>query len=386
MRDILNETLKCVRCGACKAYCPTYIEGLSEVFSARGRVVLVRNLLEERLKPSDKLIDDIYSCLLCDACKGQCPLNIDISLIIREARKILAGEDKRRRQLRWLIRILSKYPNFGFQISKLLGSTLYPYLYRKGLIPFRFTMPDAPLKGEYQVLRAEKKKGRVAIFVGCSTNYLFPHIGLSLINLLFRLGYEVVLPKGEVCCGAPFMGLGLQDDAVKMAKKNLSIFGKLNVEAVLTLCPTCLLSIRYHYGDLVGDLIDKAMDASVFIRARLQKIELRVSDIKSITYHDPCHHIHSLGISKEPREILRYAGMEIIENERGCCGFAGLFSISYRDISKALLQKRLEFFRDPAIEAIVTACPGCILQLSSGIRDKPVYHIVEMIESLMVEK
>ena len=164
MRDILDETLKCIRCGACKAYCPTYIEGLSEVFSARGRVVLVRNLLEGRLKPSDKLIDDIYSCLLCDACKGQCPLNINISLIIHEARKILAGEDKRRRQLRWLIRILSRYPNLGFRISKLLGSTLYPYLYRKGLIPFRFTMPVK----RWIIKRVwSNKQGRVISGVTC---------------------------------------------------------------------------------------------------------------------------------------------------------------------------------------------------------------------------
>lgn len=386
MKDIFEETLKCVRCGSCKANCPTYMEGLSEVMSARGRVILVRNLIEDRLRPSNNLIDDIYSCLLCEACKGQCPLNIDISSIIYEGRRLLAKADKKRRYLRWLIRFLIRYPNSGFRFSKLFGDTFYSYLYRKGVIPFRLKIPDSPLRDEHYVLRPEKKKGRVAIFVGCSTNYLFPNLGLSLINVLLRLGYEVIIPKGEVCCGAPLRDIGLQDEALRMAKKNLSIFGKLNVEAVLTLCPTCLLSIRYQYGDLVGNLIDKAMDVSVFIAERLQELEFKRSNIRTVTYHDPCHHVYSVGIAKEPREIMNYAGMDIIEAaELGCCGFAGLFSINYRDISKALLNRRVESFKKTAAEAIVTACPGCVLQLSSGI-DTPVYHIIEVIESLYCPK
>lgn len=384
MKNILDEALKCVRCGSCKAYCPTYMEGLSEATSARGRVILVKNLMESRLKPSDHLIDYIYSCLLCEACKGQCPLDVDISSIIIEGRSLLAKADRKRRYLRWLIRSLGKYPRISFKISKLLKGNLYPYLYKKGVVPYRLQIPDAPLRDDHHVLRPNNKKGRVAIFVGCSTNYIFPNLGLSLINVLLRIGYEVVLPKGEACCGAPFMELGLKSDAVRMAKKNLSIFGKLNVEAVLTLCPTCLLFIRFYYADLVGEVIERAMDVSVFLRERLKDIELKRPNIMTITYHDPCHHINSMGIWKEPREILNRVGMEIIEaDEKSCCGFAGLFSLNYRDLSKALLKKRAESIKKTSAEAIVTSCPGCVLQLSSEIEDTPVYHVVEMIELSM---
>lgn len=384
MKTIIEEAMKCVRCGNCKAYCPTYLEGLSEAVSARGRVILIKNLIESRLKPSMRLSDDIYSCLICEACKVQCPLNIDIPSIIYEGRRLLVASDRKRRGLRWLLKLTSRYPNFAFRLSRLCQDTLYPYLYRKGIIPFKLNIPDAPLKDEHQVFRPDTKKGRVAIFVGCSTNYIFPHLGLSLINVLLRMGYEVILPKGEVCCGAPFRGLGLQKDAVRMAKRNLSIFGKLNVEAILTLCPTCLLSIRYQYKDLLGEVIDNAKDVSQFLVERLGDIELKEPVLETVSYHDPCHHINSMGIMKEPRELLNRTGLRIIEmEESGCCGFAGLFSLSYRELSKVLLQNRVASFRKTEAEALVTSCPGCIFQLSTEIDDTPVYHIIEVIEMIL---
>lgn len=385
MGNFLEETIRCVRCGACKAYCPTYLEGLSEAVSARGRVILIKNLLDSRLKPSEALIDDIYSCLLCDACKGQCPLNVDISSIIYEGRRLLTQTDKRRRYLRWLVRLMSRYPSLSFKFLRSLWNPLYPYLRRRSIIPFELKIPDVPLRDEHQVLRPEKKRGRVAIFAGCSTNYLFPNLGLSLINVLIKMGYEVVLPRGEVCCGAPFRGLGLHDDAVRMAKKNISIFEKLNVEAILTLCPTCLLSIRYQYKDLAGKVMDKAMDVSEFLIERFQAMEPRKATITTISYHDPCHHANSIGIVKEPRELLKRAGLKIVENEGGCCGFAGLFSLSYRELSRSLLEKKVISLKKTGAEAIVTSCPGCILQLTSGMKDTPVYHIIEVIESLIAE-
>ncbi|MFN3480751.1 MAG: (Fe-S)-binding protein [Thermodesulfovibrionales bacterium] len=384
MKTIIEETMKCVRCGNCKAFCPTYLEGLSEAVSARGRVILIKNLIESRLKPSARLSDDIYSCLLCEACKVQCPLSIDVTSIIYEGRRLLVASDQKRRGLRWLLRLMSRYPQFAFRLSRLCQDTLYPYLYRKGIIPFRLNIPRAPLKDEHQVLRPDTKKGRVAIFVGCSTNYIFPHLGLSLINVLLRMGYEVILPKGEVCCGAPFRELGLHKDAVRMAKRNLSIFGKLNVEAILTLCPTCLLSIRYQYEDLIGEVIDNAQDVSKFLLDRLGDIELKEPDLETVSYHDPCHHINSMGIMKEPRELLNRAGLRIIEmDESGCCGFAGLFSLGYRELSRVLLQKRVASFRKTGAEALVTSCPGCILQLSREIDDTPIYHIIEVIEMIL---
>ncbi len=387
MKNVLDETDKCVRCGACKANCPTYIEGLSEAFSARGRVIITKKIIEGHLKPSDSLIEDIYSCLLCDACKSQCPLEIDIASIIYEGRKHLLETDRRRKHLRWLVSLMINYPSLSFRVSRMLRNTLYPYLHRKGIIPFNLHIPDEALRDEHQVLRPNKKKGRIAIFVGCSVNYLMPHLGLSLINVLLRIGYEIVLPKGEVCCGAPLLGLGLKDNAIKMARKNLSIFGNLNVEAILTLCPTCLLSVKYHYRDLTGEALERAMDVSQFFEQKLKDLESRISSITDVSYHDPCHHINSMGISKEPRKLLTRSGIKVIEmDEQGCCGFAGLFSLNYKELSKTLLQKRIDLFRKTNARGLVTACPGCIMQLASEIKNTPVYHIVEILEQVITAK
>jgi glycolate oxidase iron-sulfur subunit len=253
------------------------------------------------------------------------------------------------------------------------------------VLPLQIALPHRPLKDDQQVYKPEKKIGRVALFTGCSINFLFPSLGISLINVLLRLGYEVVLPKGEVCCGAPFRSLGLEDDAVELATKNHEIFSKLNAEAILSLCPTCVLSIKTHYPKLLGHGLGNVMDVSNFLLKKLGSRQLfPVGGFRTVTYHDPCHLNYSLGIKSEPRELIRLAGIELLDaGGDGCCGFGGLFSLHHRELSRSLLEKRVDAYSKTGAEAVVTACPGCILQLSSRIKDRPIFHIVELVEEAM---
>lgn len=404
--DYLSELSKCVRCGSCKAYCPTYDEGLTEAMGARGRLTLLRGLLTGQLTPTPILRERIFGCILCGACEKSCPPEVCITEAIYHARKLLKPLDARIRYLRHLMRFSVRRPMLSFRIAKTLqlvgvspGKILdvlgAPYRRaqgeksavsgQRGRLPFTVTIPDSPLRDDQQVYKPEKKIGRVALFTGCSINFVFPNLGLSLINVLLRLGYEVVLPKGEVCCGAPFRSLGLEEDAVELAKKNLDIFGKLNAEAVLSLCPTCILSIKKHYQVLTGKGLENAMDVSSFLFPKLRSRRLaHVHGLNRVTYHDPCHLNYSLGVRKQPRELIRLAGMELIEAEGdGCCGFGGLFSLHHKELSGNLLEKRLNAYGNTAAEAVVTACPGCILQLGSGIRNKPVLHVIELVEQAL---
>ena len=377
-----EELSRCVRCGSCKAYCPTYDEGLTEAMGARGRLTLLRGLLTHQLEPSPVLSERIFSCIQCGACEKLCPPALHITEMIYHARKLLRPVDQKRKYLRPFIRFLVKRPLLGFRAARILHPLLHPFLSQRDILPFPLSLPQTPLKDDQQVYKPERKIGRVALFTGCSINFLLPSLGISLINVLVHLGYEVVLPKGEVCCGAPLRSLGMEDEAAALAKKNLTIFSRLNAEAVLSLCPTCVLSLKHHYPGLVGKGLDNVMDISGFLHNKWdpsQPSPLR--NFRKVTYHDPCHLNYSLGIKKEPRELIQRAGAELVEpGEEGCCGFGGTFSLTFRDLSRSLREKRVDAYRKTGSEAIITACPGCMLQLSGGMKDIPVFHLVELLE------
>lgn len=376
--DYLDALSHCVRCGSCKAPCPTYDNEPSEGMGARGRLVLLRGLLSGDLKPSPVLNERIFSCILCNACASACPLGIDIPEAIYHGRSVLRQSDKKRRLLRSFARFSTKWPDISFKIMKMSRHLFLPLLARKGIIPFCPDFPETPFRNIEQVHKVKNKRGRVAIFSGCSINYLFPLLGESLINVLRSMGYEIILPKGETCCGSPLRALGLEEEAVTLAKKNYQIFSKLKVEAILSLCPTCSLTLKSEYPKLIGHGLQKATDISAFFADKIGKTELIG---KTAVYHDPCHLVHGLGIKKEPREIIKKAGFELLGTGTSeCCGFGGVFCASYKEISENLLQKSSKKLLDTQAEVVVTSCPGCLLQLGRQITDRPVLHLIELIE------
>ena len=382
--DYLDILSHCVRCGSCKATCPTYDNDPSEGMGARGRLMLIRSLLAGDLKPSAALNERVFSCILCGCCSGACPLGIDIPEAICNGRAVLKESDNKRKLIRSLAKFSSRWPDMSFKIMKMSQRLLLPMLAKKGLIPFQPDFPDAPFRHIEQVHRVRRKRGRVAIFTGCSVNYLFPPLGESLLNILTRLGYEVILPKGETCCGSPMRALGLEDEAIAMAKTNYQIFSRLKVDAVLSLCPTCSLTLKWEYPKLIGHGLEKAMDISAFFMDKFDETEqIR----KTAVYHDPCHLAYGLGIRKEPRELIKKAGFELLDaGPSECCGFGGVFCASNKEISQGLLRKSSKKLLDTRADAVVTSCPGCMLQLGRQITDRPVLHLVEMLEEAFCQR
>lgn len=374
----LFDLSRCVRCGACKVLCPTFMDDPSEPLGARGRIALIREFEAGRLKPSPLLKDRIFNCILCGACAGTCPLGLDIPGTVLAARAKLADSDRKRWLIRKAVRLSLKWPDTSFMLARFGRHLVGPLLARQGLIPFAPELPDIQLRKTGHVFKAPKKRGRVAIFIGCVTNYITPHLGESLIHLLHTFGYEVVLPKGEVCCGSPLRAMGLEEEAIRKAKKNLRVFNRLKVDAVLSLCPTCTHSIRNDYSHMIGDGIEKAIDLSVFFKEIIGPAD---PIGKTAVFHDPCHLRYGLGIKKEPRELLKGAGMDIVEQkDSGCCGLGGVFSLSFGDISGRLLASRAGSLKATGADIVVTSCPGCILQLGRAITDRPLLHLVEVLE------
>jgi glycolate oxidase iron-sulfur subunit len=375
--EAVRDLEKCVKCGTCKAMCPTYGADLTEGMSARGRLILLRSLVRGELPPSHLLRERITSCLLCGMCETACPVGLDITEAIYQGRAELPPGDRQGRAVRKAAGFLLKHPGLGYRAARRVKG-LVPYLRKKGALPFEVQMAEEPLRNGVQVFKPEKKKGRIALFTGCSINYLMPSLGDSLIHLLMGAGYEVVLPAGEVCCGAPLRALGLEEDAAKLARKNMRVFEKLQAEAVLSLCPTCTLALKKHYPNLIGRGIGNAMDAADFLAFRLEDVMKNPvgKPVEGpVAYHDPCHLADGLGVTKEPREILKALGLELVETgERSCCGFS--LAATHREMSEGLLDDRKKEFEQA--ETLVTACPGCMMQL--GRSHGNVVHIIQLLD------
>ncbi|MBE0425190.1 MAG: (Fe-S)-binding protein [Nitrospirae bacterium] len=384
----LDELSKCVRCGSCKAFCPTYEEDSTESMSARGRLALLWALSSGQITSSHILNDRIFGCMLCGKCEGLCPLAVDIKEVIYHGRTLLKKKDNQRKYLRFFTKLFIKKPGLTFKLLSAIHPVLFPYLLKKGTLPFRIELPERHLKDRPQVFTVTKKRGRVAVFTGCVVNFLYPHLGEALINVLLRLGYEIVLPANEVCCGMPLRTLGLEEEAVNLAKRNIETFKRLNVEAVLSLCPSCTLALKTEYPKLIGEGIDKAKDISSFFIDKIDPSRFTPSsDSRNAIYHDPCHLKYGLGIEREPREIIEKIGINLIRTEGDrCCGFAGLFCLSFMELSRQLLNKCTEEYTKAGGEVIITSCPGCIMQLSNEIKDKPVIHLIEAIEEALFQE
>jgi len=391
LHNSITPSLPCVKCGSCKALCPTYAEDATERMSARGRVVLTEKFRDGELGPSKKLEDALFGCVLCGACNKLCPLGVSVTDAICDARERLSSSNKKRRVLNFIAKAGFKRTPETFKILKFIegmGEILPIFKIKpfKTIRTMGLRFPDAALREGMSIFKVSRPKGRIAVFSGCTANFLYPSMGMALIESLNMMNYEVVLPKGEVCCGAPLMGLGLKDDAAEMAERNLASFKKLNAEAVVSLCPTCVHFIKNEYKKLARESIDIAMEISQFLSLESgigssgpvnSKLKAKNSKLR-VVYHDPCHSLYNLNVSSEPREILKSIGFNVVDSSGGCCGFGGSFRLLYQELSEGILGQRIQDYK--GADMIVTSCPNCILQLRSKIKDKPVRHIAEVIK------
>jgi glycolate oxidase iron-sulfur subunit len=370
--------------------------------------MLLKKLHKGELSPSNTLNDRIFSCILCGACNSLCPLGINITGEIYDSRKKLRKFNRKSQIYGLAAKLAFKKVAVSFRILKIMDNIarMFPVMPFTSLGNIGISLPDSSLKDEMTVFRVTSPRGRIAVFAGCSVNFFYPYIGISLINCLNSMGYDVILSRAETCCGAPLISLGLQDDAVELAEKNIGIFEKLQVEAVIGLCPTCVHFIKTEYTKLTGKGLSNAVEVSQFFKNSnelqvtsdeykdknnifLNKLVTRYSLLNTavntsysslkVVYHAPCHSVYNLKTGHAPEQILKSMGLSLIEpKDRGCCGFGGTFRLLYKELSGDILKRRLEDYKEA--DMIVTSCPNCIIQFRSKIKDRPVKHIAEVIE------
>lgn len=381
-----EQTKHCARCGACKAQCPSYGFEPHEAMTARGRLALIRLMTGGHLPDSRKLRYHINTCLHCGQCDASCPMRLDIQEILFHGKKGLP--------VGFLFRKLSRLAlsptraDLLFGVARVTHGLMYRPLeyvrkYRHIPVPAR-----RPFRNRHKLFRDTDARGRVALFVGCSINYLYPEIAEDLLDILLMLGYEVVVRQGEVCCGAPFRELGLHEVAEDLAKRNIDLFAKMHVDAIISACPTCTLTLKVQYPKLVqvpSDFIERISDVNEFL-ARI--LDAPLLDTGPVAYHDPCHLINALSVRREPRDLIRATGATLLENpaEPRCCGFGGTFGFLHYEMSRKIGSECIDHVLRPDIRRLITACPGCKMQFEDilrGRQDVQVLHIVQYLRQAM---
>jgi glycolate oxidase iron-sulfur subunit len=243
-----------------------------------------------------------------------------------------------------------------------------------------------------------KSKLKIGYFVGCGINYAFPNVGVATVNLLRKNSYQVDVLE-NVCCGLPAAGYGDSAAAKMLARKNIETIEQSGCDIVISECGSCS-SFLTDYKHLLGDddswvkraenVSEKIKDSNVFLTEFISKRVFKSPESMTVTYHDPCHLGHYMKINKQPRELIReIEGIQFQElpEANWCCGGAGTYNIAHYEMSMKILQRKMENLQRTGADLLVTSCPGCIVQLSYGVRKfnvpVKVKHIIELLNESM---
>jgi len=399
--------LDCVHCGLCLPSCPTYRVLGNEMDSPRGRIYLMRALDEGRASITDSFVEHMFRCLDCRACETACPSGVHFGQMMEETRGRIVEERSTDPISRLVLkhvfphpwrfhlaaRVLQIYQQSG--LSGFLRSTGLLERVAQNMAAAEAMMPVVGLtagvrSGTVYPAQAERGKrlGSVAFLSGCVMNSLLGRVNQATVGLLAAAGFDVVVPEGQVCCGALANHAGLRDTASDMARNNLGAFPVSEVDAIIVNASGCGAMLA-EYPLLIEDAEDfsgKVQDVSSFlattpIRERLtNRLELRVG------YDDPCHLIHAQGVGSQPRSLLAAVpGVTLVEVEGAdeCCGSAGVYNLTHPELATEILDRKMERVSEAKLDVLVTGNPGCMFQLESGARrhelNLEVVHIAEFL-------
>jgi len=406
LRDAL---LRCNKCGFCLAHCPIYKATGVEWATARGRITLIRSALLDHQLELSELKDPVFNCLTCTACVDDCPGGVQTADIIFSAREELVRQQGQPWLERLLFHRLLPNPSRLHTVSKLLRLVdlvgLRAAARKTGLIKLigdagkaEVMMPKVPPSGGLDDLirltkKIENPKYRVAYFVGCFAPNFTPGEAAATIRVLHRHQVEVIVPE-FVCCGLPAAGYGDMPSARSQAHTNIDIASKLNVDAIVTACASCSSFLK-EYGKHLANEPEWAEKAKEF-SSKVKDISEFLIDIglvtemgtikQKVTWHDPCHLARYQKIRVQPRTILKsIPGVEFVEmNEADiCCGAAGTYGFTHYDLSQEVLARKMGNVEKTNADILVSSCPACVMQLSSGVSQRKIpMRVVEIVELL----
>jgi glycolate oxidase iron-sulfur subunit len=403
----------CVHCGFCTATCPTYVLLGDELDSPRGRIYLIKEMLEKERTPTQEVVKHIDRCLSCLACMTTCPSGVNYMHLVDQARVRIEREYTRplaeralRAILAWVLprpqwfRASMILARFGRPFAGLLPTSKAapgsPTLLRRikamlALAPLRLPAPGPAGGSVFPALGT--RRGRVALLQGCAQQVLAPRINRAAIDLLTRHGIEVVLVKDEQCCGALTHHLGRDGDALARARANIAVWLKEaergGLDAILVTTSGCGTVIK-DYGFLLREDPDFAASAAKIsalakdITEYVGGIDLQPTQEHSeivIAYHSACSLQHGQKITHAPKELLSKNGFVVkdVPESHLCCGSAGTYNILQPDIANRLRDRKVANIAMVKPDMIAAGNIGCMVQIAGGT-SVPVVHTIELLD------
>ncbi len=414
---------KCIHCGLCLNACPTYRELGVEMDSPRGRIYQMIQVERGRLPLAQSFVEHIDLCLDCRACETACPSGVEYGRLVEAARGQIE-QHYRRPAIERLLRRLFFHEVLPHGrrlevVGKLLrfyqGSGIERWILSSGLLklfPKRFEnvvrlapRMEKPFFTEQLgtvVSAVGRRKYRVAFFAGCIANLSFARLNEATVRVLARNGCEVVIPREQGCCGALHVHAGIRDLARSLARRNIRTFldgldgGTSGFDAFVTNAAGCG-SVLKEYPQLFEEEEREMLEAAKGFSARFKDVteflagidfnrDFRVIRARA-TYQDPCHLGHAQRVRTGPRQLLAAVpGLELVELKESevCCGSAGIYNVAHNEMAERLLEAKMRRIDETGAELILTANPGCLIQLRAGVarsaNPRRVLHVVELLD------
>src|SRR6202166_3669720 len=409
----------CVHCGLCLNHSPTYKLGGLEADSPRGRIRQIVLVDQGRLPLGDSFVKHIDQCLDCRACETACPSGVEYGKLVEAARAQIEQNYQRpffsRLARDFVFRGLLPYPGRIAILARLL------YIYQRsglqslaratgilrllGLADREKLLP--PIDREFFFSKLGRtypaigqRRARVALFPGCIAQVSFSALHDATIRVLTANGCEVVVPAGQSCCGALAGRAGVRDAARSLARTNLNVFLRQDFDAIITNAAGCGSTLKeYEHFFAAGTeeqdnahaFRNKMRDVTEFLADLGLSADLATLPMR-VTYQDSCHLLHGQKIREAPRKLLRaIPGLELVEMAMAdyCCGSAGSYNVTETETSLALLAEKMKHARATNAPVIVTANPGCLLQMRAGAEihstGQEVVHVMELLDRALVK-
>ena len=391
----------CVHCGFCTATCPTYVLLGDELDSPRGRIYLIKEMLEGDKPATEKVVKHIDRCLSCLSCMTTCPSGVHYMHLVDQARAHVEATFRRPFTDRWLRRLLAMLlprpalfrvallgARLGRPLRGLLGGRVGAML---ALAPARLAAPSAVDRP--QVFPAEgPRRRRVALLTGCAQQVLAPQINEATVRLLTRHGCEVVVARGAGCCGALTHHMGQEAPALAAARRNVAAWTREldgeGLDAIVINASGCGTTVK-DYGYMLRE--EPAWAAKA---ARVSALTRDISEVMldlglaaarpgglTVAYHSACSLQHGQKITGAPKTLLRQAGFVVKEPAEGhlCCGSAGTYNILQPAIATRLRDRKVAHLRATGAALVAAGNIGCIAQIASAA-ELPVVHTVELLD------
>jgi glycolate oxidase iron-sulfur subunit len=398
-----KELRRCVHCGFCTATCPTYVLLGDELDSPRGRIYLIKNMLEAEEAPTADTVKHIDRCLSCLACVTTCPSGVDYTRLIDHGRRRIEETYRRplfERALRRLLgSVLTRPPLFraalraavpGKRLARLLPGPLKPLLDLAPAAVPRASQVDRP-----QIFPATApRRMRAALLSGCAQQVLMPQINEATIRLLTRLGCEVVVARGSGCCGSLVHHLGEEPEALAFARANIDAWEKereaRGLDAIVVNASGCGTTVKDYgfmlrtdpaYAEKAARIGALARDVSEVIAALGLLTPSQGEARGRVAYHSACSMQHGQKLHAGPKALLAAAGFTVLDVPEGhlCCGSAGTYNLLQPELASRLRDRKLANIARVEPDFVAAGNIGCIVQLAAGA-SVPVVHTVELLD------